>query len=188
VRAPSPFADPTITQLAYNRTQAQQLFDQVAADTGKPVQFSILCSTTISIVCQAIQGQLSQYKNINVALEMQAPTQINPRSRNKDYQMTTVAVNAFDPDDFADLVTTGGATNYTGYSNSQVDAAVAKSRSSFSQSDRMAAFQALQRQVYQDVPFFAFTVTPRVLYANPKVQDIESNNGGINWESVWIQR
>jgi peptide/nickel transport system substrate-binding protein len=187
IRAPSPYADPSITQLAYNQTQAQTLFNQVAADTGQPISISLLCSTTIPLVGQAIQGLLTPYKNVKVSLEMVAPAQIVQREVAKSYQFTITSINAYDPDDFAATVITGGSNNFTGYSNSVVDAAVAKERSSFTQSDRMAAFQALQRQVYQDVPIFEFTIPPRVLYYNPKVQDVESSNGGINWESVWIQ-
>jgi peptide/nickel transport system substrate-binding protein len=187
IRAPSPYADPTINQLPYNPTQAQTLFNQVAADTGKPLDITITYSTTIGPLAEAVQGQLLQYQNVKVAVAGFAPAAISTKSATHDFQMILGSTTSFDPDDLVDQVVTGGTGNFEGYSNSQVDTAGAKSRSSFTQSDRMAALQTIQRQVYQDVPVFYLSVTPRVLYANPKVQDIQTNNGGINWESIWIQ-
>src|SRR5262249_50098122 len=68
----SPFYDPSITQLSADPAKAQQLFDQVAADTGGPVTFTITGFNVQTQIAQSqyMQGVLNQFRNVKASVDI----------------------------------------------------------------------------------------------------------------------
>ena len=64
---------------------------------------------------------------------------------------TSWRITSFDPDKTPEY-TTGGVNNHYAYSNPEVDALMAKARSTVDEGARVATFRRLQDVIYRDVP------------------------------------
>src|SRR5207244_8816751 len=69
-RKDSPFYDANILQLQYDPVKAQSLLDQLAAEKGGPLKFTMTTfpANNFQLAAQYIQRALSKFKNIDVSI------------------------------------------------------------------------------------------------------------------------
>lgn len=146
----SPFFEPTLPQVN-NRAQAQKLFDELAAE-GKRVKFPILVQDSLAPFAEAMQSQLSAFKNVDVKLDVRnAQAYTAALTTNLDFIAAIRWLGFGDPEPrIYDLFSTGGNQNKAGYSNPEVDALLSQARS-LSGADRAAPLKQMQKIVAKDV-------------------------------------
>jgi peptide/nickel transport system substrate-binding protein len=85
----SPYYNPADNWPAQNKTKAQQLFNQLAAE-GHPVSFAVLWPQgTFSAAAQYVAATLNQFKNVHVTADIvTTATYVTDAYETGDYQMT----------------------------------------------------------------------------------------------------
>ena len=89
-------------------------------------------------------------------------------------------LNLVDPDRllYAQL-TTGGSTNWGGYSNDEVDALLEEGRSSLDQAERAAAYQGAAEILAEELPYYIISAQGyQLFYANDLPVEVEANPRG----------
>lgn len=138
-----------------DKDAAQDLFDELAAE-GTPVSFAITMpgSGFFTRTAEYLQSRLSQFDGVTVTIDTVDNATLDERVfRNRDYQMSAQIVPVTDPEpNLAKLLRTGGQTNYMGYSNPEVDAALDAGRDSTDEGERASAYAEVEQLVVDDVP------------------------------------
>ena len=179
VAAPdTPFYDESISYPAPDRVRAQQLFDEVSAQTGAPISFTILTNPGNRPIAEGIQTLLSEYRNVKVSVESLAVTQ--PRVVQGDYDMVATGYFYVDPEPkLYDFLHTGSARNTTGFSEPAVDAALDKGRSSQNDDERRQAYDVVQRALIDDVPAIQLWRLPSTLAHTDAVRGVTTIEDGV---------
>lgn len=151
----SPFHPGASVFVKQDTKAAQKLFDELA-DEGKAVSFAITMpgSGFFTRTAEYLQSRLAQFDNVSVTIETLDNATLDERVfRNRDYQLSAQIVPVTDPEpNFAKLLKTGGQTNYMGYSNAKVDAALDAGRDSTDEAERKSAYAEVEKIVTKEVP------------------------------------
>ena len=83
---------------------------------------------------------------------------------------TSWRITSADPDKTAEY-TTGGVNNHYAYSNPEVDALMARARSTVDEGARVATFRRLQEVIYRDVPLVWIYHQTEILALNRRVKN-----------------
>jgi peptide/nickel transport system substrate-binding protein len=190
-RPDSPFYDKSILQPGYDPTKAQQLFDQLAAEAGGPVSFTLYTfnSATFPLGVQYIQGILNGYKNVKVQVQVESIAQNVTRVSTGDYGIDLFGNFFVDPEPgWSTLFTCGSAGNFTGYCSAKYDAAINDQKTTLDGNQRIADIKAAQQQFYADIP--ADYVERRVNwnYGAANVRDVTAiNDGTVLLDRIWVK-
>jgi peptide/nickel transport system substrate-binding protein len=124
----SPYYNASLNWPAQDSTEAQTLFNQLAAE-GNPVKFTVLWPTgTNSTTAQYVASTLNAYKNVSVNVSTVLPAQyVQDLNQTQNYQMTAYGFynSALFPTT-AQVFQTGGALNYEKIADPKLDAAIAQ--------------------------------------------------------------
>jgi peptide/nickel transport system substrate-binding protein len=152
----SPFYDKSLKPPVNQPKQAQTLFDQLAAEKGGPLKFVI---TTINssdnlASMQAIQTQLSSFKNVNATLDvLDAPGYINKLQVSRDFDSILNGTHFLDPEpQMYQGFHTGGSNNPGQFSDPVMDQALEQGRTASDPAGRKAAYKTAQQEFIKQVP------------------------------------
>jgi peptide/nickel transport system substrate-binding protein len=149
--------------------------DGVLAKDGKRLAFSLMVDKgnpereQIALYAQQSWKQLGA----DVAVDMQEWSVFIKRGNALpgDYDARTGwRITSPDPDKTAEY-TTGGINNHFGYSNPEVDALMAKARSTVDETARVATFRKLQELIHRDVPLVWIYHQTEILAMSKRVRN-----------------
>jgi peptide/nickel transport system substrate-binding protein len=185
----SPFYDPSLVLPTNNPQQAQALFDQVFADTGKQIEFTISCSPTSANRCQFLQGDFQAFNHVKVNVESLTAATLVGKQNSKDYQMITDARQYVDPEpDFYSALLSTSASNVTGFKDPNMDAALNAGRSSLDLNARIAAYKQVQQIFIDQVPWLYYAALPSETLYSQKVQDVHTIEDGVPlFDRIWLK-
>jgi peptide/nickel transport system substrate-binding protein len=187
----SPFYDPGIQQASYDPTKAQSLFDQIAQDTGGPLQFSMSSFdvTQYRASAEYLQAKLNSYKNVKVSLTINAAPAHIANVISGSYQAALFGNPFTDPEpQFTNKYTCSAVPSYTGFCDTKFDSFIADSRVTLDVNQRITDLKEAQKIFYASTP--SVYLEPRVFYdiATTRVQN-ESfiNDGTTNVVTMWLK-
>jgi peptide/nickel transport system substrate-binding protein len=188
----SPYYDPTITQVGYNPTDAQALFDQLAAEQGGTFKFTLYTFQTGNFPAegQYIQSKLNSYKNVHVDLESPSVNLMISNISSGNFEISIYS-NPFDEPEptWTSVFTCDNQSRFTGWCNTKFDAAVADNRVTLDPKQRVADLKEAQRQFYADIPAFYFERRVTWNMATSSIQDLQFvNDGQVLFDRVWIKQ
>jgi ABC-type transport system substrate-binding protein len=190
-RDASPFFDASISQLPYDPTKAQQLFDQVAADTGGPISFEITAFNTGIYVpaSQYIQGKLNSFHNVKVSVTLEASATHQTRVTQGDFVAALYATPFDDPEPtWTGLFSCASQTQFTGWCDSKFDADVNDQRQTLDGNQRVSDLKDAQKEFYSQVPAFYFEHRAAWDFSAPNVQNVTLVNDGLAlYDRIWIK-
>jgi peptide/nickel transport system substrate-binding protein len=190
-RDDSPFFDPGILQLQYDPTKAQQLFDQLAAETGGPLTFNITSFNTgvYNIALPYIQAKLNSYKNVKVTVEPEASAVHQLRVPRGDFQAALYASPFDDPEPaFTSIYVCNAPQTPTGFCDSKFDSLVVDQRETLDPQKRISDIKEMQKILYQQVPVFFFEKRAAWDFGAPNVQNVTLVNDGLAlYDRIWIK-
>lgn len=164
----SPFYDKKYDFPAQDKDKAQQLFDELAAD-GKPLKFTYLEYSTFPDAVNAanlLVAQLSKYKNVKVTLKGEPNQQAISDMHTGNFEMGTDSVYIENPiPDVTERFRTGGGTNFEGWSDPKVDAAIEQLEQTTDQAEQKAAWATIQDEINTQCPAY-FGAASRVAFAS----------------------
>jgi peptide/nickel transport system substrate-binding protein len=191
-RHESPFYDPSITQIGYDPAKAQQLFDQLAQETGGPMNITLYTfgSGNYPIAAQYIQATLNKMRNVKVSIDQAATATQVSRTTNGDFTVSNYGNPFDDPDPvWVGLFTCSGQSQYTGFCNAQYDADVDKQRTALDPKERVAALKDAQKIFYQQIPAWYYELRTNWVFSTPSVQDFAFANDGLElMDRMWIKQ
>ena len=184
----SPFyTDTPLT--AYDKDAAQRLFDELA-DEGKPVTFMITAwqTTESRRVAEAMQAQLSSYKNVNADLEVLDFPAATAKVNAREFQMISGGVGSRDPETAVSRVLFGDSSgNVPGVKDKEMDAALLRGRLSTDIEERKAAYDDMAARFAATNPAILYTRYTSGVSYNPKTLAglIQYANGSVRLDSAW---
>ena len=104
--------------------------------------------------------------------------------------MATFGINFSDPEPtlYNNYFSTG-SSNFTGYKNSDVDAAFNTARTTLDQAARVAAYKTVQRDIVADNPNIWEGRAIFMTYFKPEVKDLALIEDGVPLvDRVWIKQ
>jgi peptide/nickel transport system substrate-binding protein len=187
----SPFHDPNIQQPAFNPTQAQALFNQLAAENGGPLQLTLdtynLASTQLQ--AQYIQGALQKFQNVKVTIDAANTAVQTARLNQRDYQFGIFGNHFDDPDP---LMVNGVMCNSNpspmGFCDSKFDSLVAHSRQTFDVNERINDFKEMQKIIYTSLPRVYYERRNSWVFAASNVQGVALYGNAVPFfDRLWIK-
>jgi peptide/nickel transport system substrate-binding protein len=151
----SPYYDASIKPPATDLAAAQKLIDQVVADTGGPVEFTLDVFNTPYIAQdgQLLQAQLAQLKNVHVTLNVGASATIVQRYTTGNFQATLAGPRWNEPGiDMVTWFSSASTQNWMKYSSPTVDSALQKLVSATDEPTRVTQAHTVEQQVLKDSP------------------------------------
>jgi ABC-type transport system substrate-binding protein len=171
----TPFYDQSITVPKVNLAAAQKLVDAVVAQTGKPIQFTILTYTSAYILndVTALQAQISKLKNVSVALDVEQSTAVQKAFALGQFQAFPITVRWNEPAvDMVNSFLSTGPTNYGHYNNSTVDTALNQLKTATDQKTRVQLVHSVEQQVLKDVPDAFYTRFPSITIPDKTIKGL----------------
>jgi peptide/nickel transport system substrate-binding protein len=193
----SPWYAEKVVFPSYDPKKAQALFDEVAKETGKPVEIHYLGAGGSCPYGEALQTILSKFQNLKLVPDCVVVTDYVTNIQQKKYeygQWVCPGNIAADPDpDLYDCFHSQSRTNITGYSNPELDKALAEGRSSSNFKDRKAAYDKAQAILAKDLPF---VVVPVVIAGNgitgfalaDNLKGFELRTWGPDFSTMWFSK
>lgn len=186
----SPFYDPANDYPARDVAGAQALIDEIAAEQGGPVTFTLLVSATQAGIGDALQAQLAELDNLEMNLEVAAvgiPTQ---KMIEGSYEVSLYSNYSLDPEpQLGSLLQTGSPRNFMRYSNPEMDELIAAGRSTQDEAERRDVYVRMAALLNEDIPMLTFSRTdPTILYNGDVLKNLSFfQDGIIHWESAWLE-
>jgi peptide/nickel transport system substrate-binding protein len=165
----TPFYDARIAVPKYDLAGAQKLIDQVVAETGKPVTFTITVFSTqyLSQDAEVVQSQLQKLKNVQVNLETLASANAVSKRNTGDFQAIFDLERWNEPStEFFNYYRSGSAQNFSRYSNPTVDSQLDQLLTATDQKTRSQLLRSAEQQILKDSPVVWWT-----RYASAQVLD-----------------
>lgn len=177
----------------YDLAGAQKLIDEYVKDKGgAPITFTMTAfqQTLDQARAKFIQSQFDQLKNIKVEIAVgDSPTNIgNVLAGN--YQWSSWGFPTLDNDPgLFNAARTGLPTNYSKYSNAEVDKALDAARLTTDLTARGAAYKTVYEALARDLPWFPYTITTNGYMLKGNVR------GGVMYEDgiprvdlLWVKK
>ncbi|KAB8189650.1 ABC transporter substrate-binding protein [Nonomuraea phyllanthi] len=157
--ASSPFHPSASAVPAQDVAGAQRLLDELAA-TGKPLRFTVSmpASGFFRRTAEYLQSRLSRLRNIQVEIEVLDNAALDRKVfTNRDFALSAQIVPVADPEpNLYKLLHSDGQTNYMGYHDPEVDAALDRGRDSADEAERREAYATVERLVMADLPVLPY--------------------------------
>jgi peptide/nickel transport system substrate-binding protein len=174
----------------YDPAEAQRLIDAYIAERGGPVRFTMLAfqQTLDQARARFIQTSLNQLRNIQPEVQVNdSPTNIG-RVLRGEYQVSSWGFPTLDPDPgLYNAAKSGLATNYSKYSNPEVDRALDRARVTTDQSERKDLYDTVWEALARDLPYFPYVVTTNGYATSPRVGGAEVYEDGIlRVDLIWV--
>ena len=193
-RPDSAFYDATVKLPAYNPTDAQKLWDQVAAANGGPTKITLgaFSTTQNRQTAEWIQANMASFNNVSVSIDIANSSAAITRVISKNYQAHLWGLQFDDPDPVLPsffLSANAASSNVTGYSDSQMDAALNAGRNTFDPAKRAAAYKDVQRIVADQVPTWIYQRPFSSTFGAKNIRNLQlSEDGVLLPDRVWIDR
>ena len=173
-----------ITQPTFNLEGAIALFNEMGwTDTdgdgildkdGKPLAVTLATHSEDPNRVQTIEFMQAMFTQAGVAAEIQIsdwPSFSTNYVQKSEHQIALLGwLNIVDPDRllYAQL-STGGSTNWGGYSNPKVDELLQQGRTSLEQSERAAAYQEAAKVLAEELPYFIISYQGYQLFYDKEI-------------------
>jgi peptide/nickel transport system substrate-binding protein len=182
----TPFFDSELTLPEPDPAEAQRLIDEVVAENGGPVTFTILTNTQNLANAEGIQTLLSQFDGLEV--QIQTVASVSPDITSGNYDMGISGLFFIDPEPrMFDRLKTGLPSNWARYSNPDVDAALDTARASQDLAERQAAYKVVQQAIIDDAPFITLWRIPSTLMFDETLQQVSTfGDGVLRIDEVWL--
>ncbi|MCZ7526301.1 MAG: ABC transporter substrate-binding protein [Acidimicrobiia bacterium] len=189
----SPYADHDAPWLTFDADAAATLVDEVVAEKGPDaVTFTYQCHTQPDLVnMAAVLEQMWEDAGFSVEVETQDQISVVVDVMGGSYQASCFGTGAaHDPDlNFFTQLHSGSNSNWTAYSDPEVDEALVTGRTSTDEQTRREAYSLVQEHLAADVPLFVLNATPWGYMGRPEVHGVGMMQNAIFQPSVvWLER
>jgi peptide/nickel transport system substrate-binding protein len=187
----SPYYDEKAALPKYDPAAAQKLIDAYVAEKngGQPIKFTMLAfqQTLDQARVKFVQTSLGQLKNIQVDVQVNdSPTNIG-KVLGGTFQASSWGFPVLDPEPgLFNAAKTGLPTNYSKYSNPEVDKALDAGRISTDPVERKKLYDTVFEALARDLPFIPYAVTINGFIVSPKLRGgTVMEDGILRYDLLW---
>lgn len=173
----------------YDPERAQELFDELQA-AGTPVDFTFTVFSGNENIGEAVQTQLSNYKNITVDIEVVDWSETGRIFGSHDFDMAVQAANFVDPEPVLFNAFQGDASrNGTGIADDELSAALEQGRFTTDQDERLEAYTVVAERLAALHPAIFYVRAAQTATATDKVGGIDLyGRGSILADRLWLEQ
>ncbi|MFF3830982.1 ABC transporter substrate-binding protein [Streptomyces sp. NPDC002458] len=173
----------------YDKEKAQQLFDRLAAD-GKPVSFTFTTFQGSEKIAEALQTQLSPYKNVTVEVKVADWADTGRVLGAHDFDATLAAASLQDADPaLPRAFLSTSPRNSVGIKDPQLDAALTGGSTATDTASRKARYETAAQRLAELVPGVFYQREPLVAVASTKVGGLAMYGAGsLLADSLWLDK
>lgn len=175
----------------FDRAAAQALLDELAA-AGKPLSFTMTSYPTPEsrALVQAVQAQLSTYRNVTAAIEVLDFTGAAAAYAQRKFQAIISGLVFVDPEMAVwQAMRSGSAGNYMGLADPQLDAALDAGRAESAPAARKAAYLAAEQRIAALDAVLFWTRTRPAIVTNGGVHGVRLYGiGSLVMDGLWRDR
>ena len=185
--APNAFGyDPDFQGHPYDVDKAKELMAEAGYPDGLTVTIKLNQSSVYTRPAEIVQAQLREI-GINLEFElMERSAYLTDVTTDCNYDITLYMFsNAYDD---ADYVFYGrlyseniGSTNYTRYSNPEVDEMIMQARTSSDEEERMQLYEQISQVVIDDVPFIPLATGASNIAANSQLSGVQPSPNELHY-------
>lgn len=167
-------------KIEYNPEKARSLLAEAGFPGGKglpPIEILFNTSESHKVIAEAVQQMLKKELGVDVQLVNQDWKVYLNSQKTLNYHVSRAGWigDYVDPNNFLDMWVTGGGNNQTGWSNARYDGLIREASQTGDTAKRMAAFQAAEKILLEELPVLPVYTYTRVYLIRPEVQGWESN-------------
>lgn len=174
----------------YDPVEAQKLIDAYVAEKGgQPVTFTMLVfqQTLDQDRAKFILTEFNKLKNFKAEIQVNdSPTNIG-KVLAGDYQWSSWGFPTLDPEPgLFNTARSGLPTNYSKYSNAEVDKLLDEARATADNAKRYDNYKKVYEQMAKDLPFLPYVVTRNGFVCQPKLRGCTVYEDGIlRFDLLW---
>lgn len=171
----SPWFTPGAIVAPYDPEAAQALFDEVAAETGGPIEITINAfqQSNDQLRAEFLQSTLNQYDNVNARVQVLASAEAIGAVLQKEFQVTSWGLPFIDPEpNLYGNINTASFTNFAGYFSPELDELLETGRRSDDFDTRYDAYAEVIRRLAEDVPWWPYSFSESGFLVAPGVRDV----------------
>ena len=190
----NPFHNEKAALPKYDPAAAQKLIDAYVAEKngGQPIKFVMLSSqqTLDQARVKFIQTSLGQLKNIQVEVQVNdGPTTIGKVLRG-DFQAASWGFPVLEPEPgLFNAARSGLPTNYSKYSNAEVDKALDAARVTLDTAERKKLYDTVWEALARDLPYVPYADTVNGFVIAPKLRGGKVYTDGIlRFDLLWVKK
>ena len=190
----TPFHDDKAALPKYDPAAAQKLIDAYVAEKngGQPIKFKMNASqqSLDQLRVKFLQTSLGQLKNIQVDVEvLDSATGIGKVLRG-EYQAASWGFPVLDPEPgLFNAAKTGLPTNYSKYSNPDVDRALDAARVTTDNTERKKLYDTVWEALARDLPYVPYVETVNGFVLSSKLRGGKVYTDGIlRYDLLWIKK
>jgi peptide/nickel transport system substrate-binding protein len=181
--------DPEAIVPEFDADEAQRLFTEAAADLGGTVNIQLqgFQQSLDQRRVEFIQTTLNGYDGVNVEVTINdSPTSIGNVLRG-EYQVSSWGFPWLDPEPGVyNALRSGLPTNYSKYSNPEVDEALDAARLTDDPDERLEFYKVAFQAASEDLPFFPYVDTTNGFYHSEELHGVEVYEDGIlRFDLLW---
>lgn len=172
---------------SHDMDEAQRLVDEVVAEKGGPIRLSMISSQSNPAQAEFVQTSLSQLENVEVSVDvLDSPTFI-AKVRAAEYQLVAWGLPWLDPDvSIGTFFGTGLSTNYSKYSNAEVDALIKQSAVTDDLAERVDLYSQVFETVVEDAGVVPLWHGAFGWVFTDDIHDVDMYEDGIpRWDMIW---
>jgi peptide/nickel transport system substrate-binding protein len=171
----SPWFVDDITIPDYDPEAAQELFNEVAEETGGPIQITLAAfqQSNDQLRAEFIQSQLNQFDNVEVTVDVKAAGDIT-HVLQRDYQVSSWGFPFIDPEPgLFNYAQSEQFTDFSGYSNPDVDAALEAARLTRDRDERAELYREVLTHLAEDVPWWPYSHSEAGFLTVPELHGVD---------------
>lgn len=184
----SPFFDETMTPVPYDPEKAKSLLEEAGWDGSQTLRFYVNSGDPTFVNAASIIA--AQWAAVGIKAEIQTVdfATLMSISGSEDYDVLAVQYTYAPVDPYPDMSwLLGGEGSWTGYSNDEVNEALAKTQLTSDTEETKELFSIANRKVQEDVPMFSAYVISAQAAVNKRVVGAEPTVYGFfndvhNWD------
>lgn len=188
----SPFYDERFDQPEGDAAAAQQLFDEIAAERGGPLEVTLSYIEIFTREAQWFQAKIAGFDNVTVNLEVTPTAEFQAKWSQGDVQFGLFAWVMIDPVSLTKYLGTGGPLNFSQTSDPEIDAALAAGAATLDEQERIEIYSTVQQMIVDEVPVeFTLRQETETFFDGDRVHGIGpdsyvNSSGLLKVTAVWV--
>jgi peptide/nickel transport system substrate-binding protein len=170
----SPYYDPSLTYPEYDMAEAQRLIDEYIAEKGGTVDLKMTANEQMSPMGVYAKQQFDQLEGVNFEIDVLTSAGVGDAYFSRSYDVGAQVLSGVTGYPYLhDVFTKDSPVNFTGFTNPDIDAALARVLTTDDPKVIAESYQAIARVVLDELPYAVLWPSLSKTYKNDELHGVE---------------